>query len=68
MGCVLGLSAKPAVQILRFELVELRPSQFSLRLRERAISKSDIIIGSMELDLGASVTELKFSSSSLREI
>ena len=45
MGSVLGLSAKPAVHMLRFELVELRPSQFILRLRERAINKPDIKLG-----------------------
>ena len=42
MGCVQGPSTPLAAQLLRSDLVELRPSQFSLRLRERAISRSDI--------------------------
>ena len=42
MRHVQGRSAQLAAQLLRSDLVELRPSQFSLRLRERAISKSDI--------------------------
>ena len=37
-------SAHPAAQLLRSNLVELRPSYISPRLRERAISRSDIII------------------------
>ena len=44
MERVQGSSAWSATQLLRSNVVELRPSQFSLRLRERAISKSDIII------------------------
>ena len=44
MGRVQGSSAQPAEKLLRSNVVELRPSQFSLRLRERVISKSDIII------------------------
>ena len=44
MGCVQGSSAYPAAQFLRSDLVELRPSQLSLRSRERANSKSDIIV------------------------
>ena len=42
MGRVPGPSAQLAAQLLRSDLVELRPSQFSLRLRKRAISRSDI--------------------------
>ena len=42
MGRVQGPIAQLAAQLLRSDLVELRPSQFSLRLRERAISRSDI--------------------------
>ena len=42
IGRVQGSSALLAAQLLRSDLVELRPSQFSLRLRERAISRSDI--------------------------
>ena len=42
MGRVQGPSAQLAAQLLRSDLVELCPSQFSLRLRERAISRSDI--------------------------
>ena len=38
MGRVQGPSTQLAAQLLRSDLVELRPSQFSLRLRERAIS------------------------------
>ena len=41
MGCVQGLSAQLAAQLLRSDLVELRPSLFSLRRRERAISRLD---------------------------
>ena len=42
MSRVQGPSAQLAAQLLRSDLVELRPLQFSLRLRERAISRSDI--------------------------
>ena len=42
MNRVQGPSAQLAAQLLRSDLVELRPSQFSLRLRERAIRRSDI--------------------------
>ena len=42
MGRVQGPSTQLAAELLRSDLVELRPSQFSLRLRERAISRSDI--------------------------
>ena len=42
MGRVQGPSAQLAAQLLQSDLVELRSSQFSLRLRERAISRSDI--------------------------
>ena len=42
MGCVQGPSAQLAAQLLRSDLVELRSSQFRLRLQERAISRSDI--------------------------
>ena len=41
MGRVQRLSAQLAAQLFRSDLVELRPSQFRLRLRERAISRSD---------------------------
>ena len=43
MSRVQGPSAQLAARLLRSDLVELRPSQFSLRLRERAISRSAII-------------------------
>ena len=42
MGRVQGPSAQLAAQLLRPDLVELRLSQFSLQLRDRAISRSDI--------------------------
>ena len=42
MGRVQGPSAQLAAQLLRSDLFELRPYQFSLRLRKRAISRSDI--------------------------
>ena len=42
IGRVQGPSALLVAQLLRSDLVELRPSQFSLLLRERAISRSDI--------------------------
>ena len=42
MGRVQGPNTQMAAQLLRSNLVELRPSQFSLRLRERGISRSDI--------------------------
>ena len=42
MGCVQGPSTWLAAQLLPSDNVKLRPSQFSLRLRERAISSSDI--------------------------
>ena len=42
MGRVQGPSAQLAAQLLQSDLVKLRPSQFSLRLRERVISRSDI--------------------------
>ena len=42
MGRVQGPSAQLAARLLRSDLVELRPWQFSLRLRENAISRSDI--------------------------
>ena len=42
MGRVQGPSAQLTAQLLRCDLVELRRLQFSLRLRERAISRSDI--------------------------
>ena len=41
-GRVQGPSAQLAAQVLRSDLVELRPWQFGLRLRERAIRRSDI--------------------------
>ena len=44
MGRVRGWNAWLAAQLHRSNLVELRPSQFSLRLRERVVSKSDVII------------------------
>ena len=36
--------SQPAPQLLRSELVELRPQQFSLRLRVKAISSRSYII------------------------
>ena len=42
MGRLQGPGAELAVRLHRSDLVELRPSQFSLRLPERAISRSDI--------------------------
>ena len=42
MGRVQGPSAQLAAQLLQSDLVELRPSLFSLRRQERAISRLDV--------------------------
>ena len=63
MGRVQGPSARLAAQLLRSDLVELCPLKFSLRLRKRAISESDLYPLSTTNNSGTLIISVLFTLS-----